>query len=124
MVKQNIGKQNVNRREFIAAASAAATLATLAGGTIGEAAGGVMGMSPVRRVGISDAAYNKAWKRAAALQALPRFPVGVTLNFCNLLPPPTGQKQSFAVPSRPSGKDEQTLSSGRDNFSGLELIVM
>ena len=67
MVKQNVGKQNVNRREFIAAASAATTLATLAGGTIGEAAGGVMGMSLVRRVGISDAAYNKAWKRAAAL---------------------------------------------------------
>lgn len=49
---------------------------------------------------------------AAALQALPRFPVGVTPNFCNLLPPPTGQKQSFPVPSRPGGKDEQTPSSG------------
>ncbi|MHB1767481.1 MAG: tyrosine-type recombinase/integrase, partial [Phycisphaerae bacterium] len=51
---------------------------------------------------------------AAVLQCLPRFSVGIAPNFCNLSPPPTGQKQSFAVSSRPNGKDEQTLSSGGD----------
>ncbi len=69
MVKRSFGKEKTNRREFMAMAAALGTGTALAAGFTEAAvrpripAGGI----DTARVGISNTAYQKAWKRAAAI---------------------------------------------------------
>ncbi len=51
---------------------------------------------------------------AAALQLLPRFPLGVDPNFCNLLASPAGQNQSLPVSACPKQNSEQTVANSGD----------
>ena len=51
---------------------------------------------------------------AAALQLLPRFPLNIGPNFCNLLASPAGQNQSLPVPACPNEKSGETIVNSGD----------
>ncbi len=71
MAKRDFGKSDVNRREFMATAAVIGAVATLSGCSLESSAQPPMSAGGIQTplAGISDAAYKKAWQRAAAMVA-------------------------------------------------------
>ena len=71
MAKQYVSKPNVNRREFMARTAAVGSAAVLAGRASRSTAQPQLSAAKdgADRVGISEAAYKKAWNRAAVMVA-------------------------------------------------------